>query len=156
MKILIDSREKLPLTFPYKDVTTERYKLGEGDYGCMFKDGYIPPIRFERKSKGDLFSTMGQGYQRFRKELERAIADELRLVLIIEEPYREVLKGYYYTNRHGRKVKSKITGKTMIKKLNTLWIKYDMVPIFCEDRKEMSRRICDFYSAIGRVAKYNK
>ena len=86
---------------------------------------------------------MGVGYKRFRKELERAKSKDIKLILIIEGSLSKVLKGYSH---------SSIKGITVVKKLFTLWIKYDIVPVFCKNREEMSTYICEFYSAIGRKA----
>lgn len=147
MKILIDTREQSPLEFKHENVTDTCTKtLKVGDYGCEYKLGYIPPVFFERKSIGDLFGSMGKGYPRFKRELQRAECDNVKLILIIEGTLTKTLKGAKY---------SRMKGKSIVKKLFTLWIKYGLYPVFCKDRKEMSRYICEYYAAIGRKAMHD-
>ena len=45
-----------------------------GDYAWETDSGYILPLTFERKSLGDLFSTLGKGYPRFKKEILRNLS----------------------------------------------------------------------------------
>jgi len=143
LKIIIDTREQKPLDFPYGFVSgTLRAKLDVGDYACAFENGYLPKVVFERKSISDLFGTMGKGYERFKKEIELAKELDIRLILIVDKPLTTVLKGYE---------KSDILGVSIVKKLFTLWIKYDLTPVFCKDREESARYIYEFFCAIGRL-----
>jgi len=143
MKIIQDSREQTPLEFPYEFITeVEVAKLEVGDYACEYADGFRPPVIFERKALGDLFGTMGKGYARFKKEISKAEGLGIRLILIIEKPMSTVLKGYD---------RSYLSGLSIIRKLFTLWIKYDLTPVFCKDREECARYIYEFYCSIGRL-----
>jgi len=48
---------------------TERYYLNkQGDYAVRFNDGYIPPVRVERKQNKELYGnlTVGMGGLRMR------------------------------------------------------------------------------------------
>lgn len=144
MEIIIDNREQKCLEFDHPYVTGVSYEtISCGDYGVRFKNGYVPPLFFERKSISDLYGTMGKGYPRFKKELSRAKENDLRLILIIEGTLTKIFKGYKH---------STIKGISLIRKLFTLWIKYDLLPVFCRDRAEMSNFICEYYGAIGRKA----
>jgi len=107
---------------------------------CILEDGFFPKISFERKSINDLYGTMGGGYPRFKRELLRAKELQIRLFLIIEGSMTKVAKG------HNR---SAMSGETMIKKLMTLWIRYDLYPIFCKDRAEAVQYIYSFFCSIG-------
>ncbi len=118
-----------------------------GDYCCQYKSGYIAPIIFERKSIGDLFGTLGQGYERFKRELLRAKELDLKLILIIEGTLGKVLKGYE---------PSEIKGISIVKKLFTLFIRYNLMPVFCKDREECSKYITEFYLALGRNLDWKK
>lgn len=143
MIILSDTREQSPLEFDYEFVSeVKREKLIVGDYQAEFNDGTRPPIIFERKSISDLFGTMGKGYKRYKKEVERANQNGIKLIMIIEKPLSTVLKGYE---------KSDLTGDSVVMKLFTIWIKYGVYAVFCKDRDEMSRYIYEFYCAIGRL-----
>lgn len=119
----------------------ERRCLSVGDYGCKFENGWEPPFYFERKALGDLYGTMGAGYPRFKKELARARAQGVRLMLIVEATLGSVASGYAH---------SQMSGDSMVKKLFTLRVRYGLEAIFCDGRREMARYIKEFYCAIGR------
>ena len=143
MKILIDTREQRLIDFPYDFVTECKIaKLDVGDYGAMYEDGYVAPVFFERKSIGDLFGTMGNGYARFKRELERAKELDVRLILIIEGTLSKVLLGAKH---------STIEGVSVVRKLMTLWVKYGLTPVFCRDRVEMGRFMYEYFCSIGRI-----
>lgn len=149
MRILIDTREQRPLEFSITGALTEtaRATLPVGDYVAEYTDGSRPPIYFERKSLPDLYGTMTHGYERFRKELKRARAGGVKLVLAIEAHFLDVAAGYEY---------SQFSGESMVRKLMTLWLKYDLMPLFCGGREEMATMIREFYEAFGRNFKVKK
>lgn len=97
--ILIDTREQSPYQFgairdraPHADrlvkVCTRSATMSVGDYAVAVElapgTGTTLPIRIERKSKADLFGTIGAGRERFRREMERAADERLRLFLVAE------------------------------------------------------------------------
>lgn len=142
MVILQDTREQQPLVFNHEFITAiEIGKLQVGDYQVRFNDSFTPLVAFERKGIADLFGTLGKGYKRFKKELERAKASNISIILIIEGSFTKVLGGYGH---------STIEGITIIRKLFTLWVKYGVYPVFCKDRDEMSQYIAEFFCALGR------
>ena len=142
MLIIQDTREQKPLEFTHAYITnTLVQKLDVGDYGCEFKDGYRPPIYFDRKSIGDLYGTMGKGYPRFKKCIIRARDTGKTLFIITEGTLGKVGSGYS---------RSQIKGSSMLLKLFTLWVRYGVQTIFCKDRKEMANYITQFYLACGR------
>ena len=118
----------------------EKLALAYGDYTAIVH-GKPCPIVFERKGISDLFGTMTSGYERFKKEMARAKESEMKLVLIIEGSYSDVWNGIAH---------SQFSGESMMKKLATLYTKYDLEYIFCENRRVMARRITDTFSAIER------
>jgi ERCC4-type nuclease len=124
--LLVDTREQLPMVFaeitadeetpdgkwrtPYlfdavpADVTlgggvwrvrTERLTLPSGDYSL---DGYASQVAVERKSIADLFGTVGQGRERFIRELERL--DEMTFAAVVVE--REWSDVFNDPPRHSR------------------------------------------------------
>ena len=148
MIILIDTREQKLLEFNHEYIENcERIKLDVGDYGVRYTDGYVPPLYFERKSIGDLYGTMGKGYARFKKEMQRAENGNATLVLIIEGTMTKVAKGCS---------RSTIKGYSMIYKLFTLWIKHNLQVVYTKSRKEMSEYITQTYIAIGKERERNK
>jgi len=144
-RILSDSREQAPLSFNKDkfDVVTECVPFG--DYWCEIpttEGTYTQvPIAFERKGLGDLFGTMGKGYDRFKRELERAKEAKYHLILIIEGSIRDVHKGYEH---------SSIKGESMLKKLAMLRVRYDLEVLFFEDRRSMARWIEEVFDAVHR------
>lgn len=84
-RIVVDTREKLPLPLPAGIV--ERGTLRTGDYSLA---GYENAFAVERKSLADLVRSLTQERARFERELERLAAIPFRRVLV-EEPYRCLL-----------------------------------------------------------------
>lgn len=143
MRILVDTREQTPLSFVKDDVLigTQAATLKVGDYVAEFKDGSLCPIIFERKSISDLFGTLTSGYKRFRAELLRARELNVKLILAIEGTISDVLKGSDY---------SSVDGVSVYRRIMTLWVKYDLMPMFFENREQMAAGINEFYQAFGR------
>lgn len=96
--IAVDTREQLPWSFagmtPHRakpvragqPIRTQVYAvdcvpttLNAGDYSIV---GCEAEIAVERKSKGDLFGTIGQGRERFQRELERLNAMQFAAVIV--------------------------------------------------------------------------
>lgn len=144
MIILSDTREQAELDFSGIEGVekVEKFGLAYGDYTALVGKNNKPvPIVFERKGFSDLWGTMTSGYERYKREMERAKADNIKLVLIIEGSYTDVWNGFE---------RSQVSGGSMLKKLATLYVKYDHEYIFCESRRVMARRITDTFSAIER------
>jgi len=142
MKLLIDSREQLPLEFNHPYITSVKViKLDVGDYGVEFEDGYRPGVFFERKSIADLFGTLTKGYTRFKKEIIRAQDAGVEVIIAIEGNISKVDKGYKY---------SRVAGEQINRQLMTLWLKHGVGVIWLKDREEMSYFITRFYLSMGR------
>ena len=142
MIIIQDSREQLELDFSGIEGVEKVEKMGlaYGDYTAIVH-GKPCPIVFERKGFSDLWGTMTSGYERYKREMKKAEADGVKLILIIEGSYTDVWNGFE---------RSKFDGASMLKKLATLYVKYDHEYVFCESRRVMARRIVDVYSAVER------
>ena len=142
MKILVDTREQVPLEFDHPYITSvERATLSVGDYMVRFEDGYSPPICFERKSIADLFGTMGKGYKRFKREMMRAQEQEVKLIVIVEGCLSKVVRGYEH---------STIEGVSLVMKLFTLRWRYGLETVFCRDRDDMSLYVTEAFLGLGR------
>lgn len=94
--VAIDTREQLPWTFTgltagskdrYADIVvrTEVVTLPAGDYGIV----ELPGIAIERKSLGDLYSTLTAGRQRFVRELERLSELDFAAV-VVETSFQQI------------------------------------------------------------------
>ena len=151
MKILIDSREQAPLPFRVGGSISEVVVEGLpfADYWGETEWGEQMDVVFERKSLGDLWLTLAndENHKRFKREMERARKHGVTLILIIEGTYGEVEKGYRY---------SRFKGKSMIKLLFTMWVKYNLVTVFCDGRTEMKKYITSFFEARGRWMKQRR
>jgi hypothetical protein len=87
-KIFIDSREQNPLSLG--SVKTEVKGLKYGDYS--FSDAkWSGSIVIERKGLNDFIGTLSKGYERFQREIDRAVADGAYLIIIVEEILNKVV-----------------------------------------------------------------
>jgi hypothetical protein len=85
MEILIDTREQTPLKFP----NSKPQKLDFGDYtaaGENYNKTYV-----DRKSETDFKSTMTVGFERFKKELERARKFDSFLYVVTESSIDRII-----------------------------------------------------------------
>lgn len=142
MKIVVDSRETLPLSFTKCGVISDVIvsKLEVGDYQAEYSDGSRSKTVFERKSLADLFKTMTSEYKRFKNEMKRARELNMNLVVIVEATFSEVLEGYTH---------STWSGASMVKKLGTLWFKHKLPTLFMNGRDEMKSYITQWFIAEG-------
>tara|TARA_Y100000310_G_scaffold264932_2_gene275756 strand:+ start:930 stop:1865 length:936 start_codon:yes stop_codon:yes gene_type:complete len=89
--IYIDTREQKPLKF---ELPMEIKTLNFGDYAFSNAEAsgntYI-----ERKSVGDFIGTMSGGFDRFRKEIERAVEKDAYLIVMVEESLSNCLSFNY-------------------------------------------------------------
>lgn len=92
---------------------------------------------FERKNIADLFGTLTQGYDRFRKEIARAEKAKFKLIIAIEGTKEKVLEGYRHSQREPASV---------IKQLETIESKYGVSHMFFASRISMANYIEEFYS----------
>jgi ERCC4-type nuclease len=139
MTILVDTREQKQLEFKHKFIKEVKTTcLNVGDYCASFSSVYDCPVAFERKSIADLYGTLSQGYERFKREIERAKESNIKLIIIVEGSITKVLNGVPYSQR---------TPESIVYQLFTLRARYDIETVFCKDREEMSEYITQFYIA---------
>jgi len=142
MKIIIDSREKKPLTLTHEyidDIVIS--KLDVGDYRAEYNNGKQSRIIIERKSVADLFGTLTKGYTRFRKEIERSREASLSLVICVEGSYDKVKSGYKHSKRNGSEVNDQ---------LRTIWAKYNVPYHYFNNRKDMAQYVVDTFVWCGK------
>ena len=144
-RIISDSREQAPLSFNKDkfDIVTKGLNFADYQAELPNTDGTYTqiPICFERKNLGDLFGTMGKGYERFKREMERCKEAKFHMILAVEGTVRDVHNGYKH---------SSIEGSSMLKKLAMLRIRYDLEVLFFEDRKSMTKWIEEVFDAVYR------
>lgn len=87
LTVVVDSREQLPLNlYPMTEV---RGSLQTADYSLL---GCEHLIAIERKSGADFLGCVGQGRERFERELERMLAYRYRC-MVIETTYGMLMTG---------------------------------------------------------------
>ena len=154
MIIVIDTREILPLKFT-SDIECITRTLEVGDYGALI-DGVLAPIRIERKSVADLFTSFqGENYERERAKIDKAASLNLRYILAIEASAIEVRKGHSYS-KDGEVHESKKSGISQVRQLMTIAHKYGVEIWFCQGRYEMAFRISEYFAGFERVIKQSK
>lgn len=90
MEILIDTREQTPLKFK----NSKPHKLDFGDYtasGQYYNKTYV-----DRKSETDFKSTMTVGFDRFKKELNRAKEFDSFLYIVTESSIDKIMNNNKY------------------------------------------------------------
>lgn len=143
MIVYTDSREQLPLDFTVGGSISriEVTGLPFSDYFCSYENGDNMPLCFERKAIGDLFGTLTNGMERFKREIQKSKDANYKMIIVIEGTMSEVLNGYSH---------SSVDGKTIVKTLNTLWVKHDIPHLYFPNRSEMKRQMIEMWEAIGR------
>lgn len=125
MRILVDNREQLPYDFkacmaPEDDICA--VCLLTGDYSI---DGHTDQLCVERKSLPDLFSSVGQGRDRFEREFER-MAEMEYAALVIEAGFKDcILNPPNFTN---------MNPKSVFRTCLAWGVKYGVHVHWCHDR----------------------
>lgn len=155
MKLITDSDEKLPISFPVTEgVEHVRQKLVVGDYAAWHGDQADPAI-VERKSVSDLFTSFTSNYEAEKAKIMRAQQLNLTYILAIEGTASEILKGHSYW-KGGERHEHKKTGMAQFRQLMTLQRKYGIQVWFCSSRSEMALQILEFFLAQERVIHDNR
>ena len=145
--IYIDTREQMPLIIDYP---TEVKGLKFGDYAINDPENkcYI-----ERKSISDFIGTMSGGYERFCREIERSIAAEANLIVLVERPLQECLS-FQYLNYVSKKIK--VTPEFVFFNVRELIQKYNNVQfLFVDGREECVRVMKKIFFSNGECKKYD-
>ena len=143
MIILIDTREQKPLWTKNTAYTKiERTGLVTGDYSIK---GLEHMICIERKSTTDLFTTLGRGHKRFKRELERA--SELDYFAIVIENNYSNIKNKDFEGSYN----SKMRGYVVTKILLTIHQKYKIPVFMCKDRAETKTLVKDLLSTYYKL-----
>lgn len=87
MEILIDTREQQPLEFR----NSREEKLYIGDY--MFAKNYQNTF-IDRKSENDFLGTLASGFERFEREVEKAVGLNGYLFVVIESSIEDIKENH--------------------------------------------------------------
>lgn len=133
-KIYVDTREQKPLKF--KDRAIEIKTLNFGDYAFSSKEATCN-CYIERKNLSDFIGTISGGYERFIKEIERAVEAEAHLVVLVEDNINNAMNFKYLPH-----ISSKIraTPEFIFHRVRDLIQKYSNLQfLFVNGRTESSR-----------------
>jgi ERCC4-type nuclease len=121
MTILIDNREQLPYSFQGYPVETKKAHLKTGDYSL---EGHSEKITVERKSKADLYMSLGRERDRFEAEFQR-LREFDYAALVIESSLSGLLIPPF---------KSRMNPKSIIQSLISWSIRYEVYVFFSDNR----------------------
>lgn len=146
MIIIIDTREKKPLSFEFYNAKTVTKKLDTGDYSLI---GYEKDICIERKmSISELYINFFKDYFRFRKELERMKYYQYKYV-VCEFPYFHISSFPSYGIPSKNISSLNFNSEHIMNKIEHIKNKYGVEFVFCKDRVEATDKIFeilkDFY-----------
>lgn len=149
--IIIDTREQLPLDFEIigvnkKIAIPQKFKgLESGDYSI---EGMEDSIAIERKSLEDLYSTLGQDRDRFKREIIRLNEMDFSAVVI-----EATLQNIYDPLECRYKWRSKLSPQSVLGTIADWKIRYRNVNwFFCCNRKYAALMI---FSLLEKYYKHN-
>jgi ERCC4-type nuclease len=131
MKIIVDTREQLPLWIVGSKIIKK--KLLVGDYSTINLEH---SFCVERKSGQDLYGSILQGHVRFRKELVRARVNNIKLVI-----YVECCKKDFELKKFPGGERRKCPGETLIKIIETISKRHNVEVVWCSNRDALVKKI---------------
>ena len=138
--IVVDKREKTPLSFKIKDfeIPTIEGTLPTGDYSVL---GLESKISVERKSLPDLIGSVTHDRDRFERELQRLAAYPTRLI-VIESTWKDIEEGNY---------RSKANPQSIVGTLIAYQERYCIPIMMAEDHERAGLMTARFlFSAVKR------
>ena len=143
MKIIIDTREQVPLTFAkFEDVKTCRDKLEAGDYSISAYDmpGDDASVIIERKKDtSELVVNMVANWERFTKELEILSKYKYKQILVCAPDNIEYLYDRRLTLVHPNYFYSKLA---------KVYLDYGVSTMFFENRNGVEQYIYRLFNRI--------
>lgn len=133
-RIVVDTREQKPIPFKGYEILSQCLKVG--DY-CDCED-VTGNLVVERKALGDFISTLSSGYERFCREVERGVASNTNVVVMVEYPLSKSL-GFNYLPQCQH---TKCRPEFIFSRLREMMQKYSNIQfMFTKDRTESERVI---------------
>lgn len=129
LPVLTDTREQKPL------FSGEKTTINVGDY-TLSKEHYNG-IHIDRKSKADFIQTFTAGFDRFKKECEKAKSLDVTLVVLVEAPFTDCFR--YRPLKFTRQV---VTGENAFNGVRRISREFNNVQfLFVNDRVEAKKYI---------------
>lgn len=133
LRIVVDSHERYPYSFPGQQVSIERGALRCGDYGLVVDDELVGSV--ERKSVADLVSTISGGRMGFAMG---ELASLPRAAVVVEERYSALLAQAW------------MRPSAAADAVAELQVRYPTIPIvFCDNRKLAQEWTFRFLGAVS-------
>ena len=133
--IYVDTREQKPLKFNFN---TQIQTLKYGDYAFSSAKKSASTY-IERKSITDFIGTMSGGFERFKREVQRAKEDDSKLIVLVEESLNNCLS-FKYLPYVSKKIKA--TPEFIFHNVRELIQSYDNLHfLFVKGRVEATRVI---------------
>ncbi len=136
MRLIVDTREQACLWLESSDII--RRKLDEGDYAC---EELEHEITVERKSPGDLYGSILQGHERFRREIHRSIDKDKDFYCFVECKEKTFVKKRW---KGAKRLKG--TPALLAAIVKTLQEEYDIIFVWCEDRDDMRKKMIELFN----------
>jgi hypothetical protein len=137
LRILVDNREQRPLEFPSAE--TEWATIKFGDYACV-DDSVTCGCHIERKSASDFVGTFSGGYERFCREMDRCVAANAYMVVLVEETLYNCLRFNYLPDVYAKK--TRVQPEFIFRNVRDLIQKYENIQfLFVNGRQEAARII---------------
>lgn len=134
MIIIVDSKEQRPFDLSWCDHKVKVGNLITGDYSIHgHENNKLVPgvgVTIERKSLQDLYGTLGQGRDRFRREFER-MADFKFACVIIEADFHIISQN--------PPIRSKLKPKVVTQTIWSWMVQYRIPFIACPNREFAAR-----------------
>ncbi len=142
--LIIDSREQKPIIPENVKLQTRKLDVGDYTFAGLEKFAVV-----ERKSPNDLYGSIIQGHERFKRELLRAKESGVELCVFVE-----CGEAYFYSKAWDYQHRLKTPGKVLKKILGTMQLRYDFGIVWCDGRKDMKERMMLWLE--GKWLKYKK
>jgi DNA excision repair protein ERCC-4 len=127
MKVIIDTREQLPLFN-----RGEYKKLEVGDYTT---DKLLNKFHIERKSLSDLYGTLTKGNNRFKYELFRAAYHHINIECFVEGTRED-----FINKRFPKGQDRKFSKEGLDRLISTFEKKYFLKFVWCKNRQDCAKK----------------
>lgn len=134
MIIILDTDEKRPFDLSFCDYEVRREKLKTGDYSILGHENNDGKENFgitiERKSLSDLYGTLSQGRERFKREFERMTKFRFACV-VVEADLHNISKN--------PPIRSKLPPKNVTQTIWSWMVKYRIPFVPCPNKEFAAR-----------------
>ncbi len=142
--IISDTREQKELTI---DHATEKECVNVGDYALKGDDDL--GIRIERKSLNDFVGSLSKGYERFERELKRAVDSDWYVVMLVESSINDALGFDYLPQMRWVRSNPSHIFKNLRDLLNKFPLHFQV--LFVDGRVEASEKLIKIFELGNKV-----